>query len=88
MKTKSFNDLSLELKSKVVTEFATPLLSIEFYDFRIDLFTLNSMFIERYQNIATGEIERITEATFGDLDKYLGQIVIGDLVKRKKSTVR
>lgn len=81
MKNSSFNDLSPDLKHKIVEEFATPVVSLEYYDYRIDLFELNSHLIEQYQHIETGRIERITEATYADLDKYLGQIIIGNLMK-------
>ncbi len=81
MKTNCFNDLSLELKGKIIDEFATALLSIEYYDYRIDLFALNAILIERYQRIESGEIEKIHEAEYRDLDKYLSRIVIGNLKK-------
>lgn len=81
MKKTYFNDLSLELKSKIITEFATPLASIEHYDHRIDLFALNSLLIERFENISTGEIEKIAQAEYADLDKYLSRFVIGNLKK-------
>ncbi len=79
MKRNCFNDLSLELKGKIVDEFASALLSIEYYDYRIDLFALNSIFIERYQHIESGNVEKIREAEYRDLDKYLSRIVIGNL---------
>lgn len=81
MKKTSFNDLSLELRTSIVDEFASPLLSIEYYDYRADLFSLNSLLIERYQNIETEEVERIFVAEYADLDKYLSQIMIGRLKK-------
>ncbi len=81
MKKTSFNDLSLELRTSIVDEFASPLLSIEYYDYRVDLFSLNSLLIERYQNIETEEVERIFVAEYADLDKYLSQIMIGRLKK-------
>jgi len=81
MKKPCFNDLSPALKSKIIDEFATPLLSIEYYDHRIDLFELNSMLIERYENIDSLEIEKIHQADYRDLDKYLSRIAIGNLKK-------
>ena len=85
MKKTYFNDLSPELKSKIIDEFATPLASIEYYDHRVDLFALNALLIERYQNIASGEIENIAQAEYADLDKYLSRIVIGNLKKGLKA---
>jgi len=79
MKTSCFNDLSLTLKRKIIREFATPVVSIEYYDHRIDLFSLHTSLIECYQNISTGMIEKISEASYRDLDKYLSRIMIGNL---------
>ena len=81
MKSSCFNDLSLSLKRKIIREFATPVVSIEYYDHRIDLFSLHTSLIECYQNISTGLIEKITEANYHDLDKYLSRIVIGNLIR-------
>jgi hypothetical protein len=79
MKTSCFNDLSLTLKRKIIREFATPVVSIEYYDHRIDLFSLHTSLIECYQNISTGMIEKISEASYRDLEKYLSRIMIGNL---------
>ena len=84
MKKTYFNDLSLELKGKIISEFATPLLSIEYYDHRIDLFGLNSILIEQYENIESGQTEKIVQASYADIDKYLSRIMIGDLKKKLK----
>ena len=78
-KKNSFAALSLELKASIIEEFASPLISIEYYDHRIDLFSLNTLLIERHRNIDSGQIEKITEATYHELDKYLSRIVIGKL---------
>jgi hypothetical protein len=71
-----FNELSMHDKEVLVNDFATELCSIEFYDHRIHLYALDSHFIEAYHNIETGIIERITLATYGDLDKFLTRIRI------------
>jgi hypothetical protein len=71
-----FNDLSMHDKRVLVEDFSTELCSIEFYDHRIHLYALDSLLIEAYHNIDTGEIERITVASYGDLDKFLTRIRI------------
>lgn len=76
MNDKSFNKLSLHEKSLLVEDMAAHLISIEFYDHRIHLYALNDLFIEAYHNIETREIERISVAENGDLDKYLAQIIL------------
>jgi hypothetical protein len=79
MKKRGFNDLSPELKERIIEEFASPIISIEYYDHRVDLFSLNTLFIERYLNIDSGKVDKIAEASYHDLDKYLSRIVIGRL---------
>jgi hypothetical protein len=69
-----FNDLSMHDKTLLVTDFATELCSIEFYDHRIYLYSLNSLFIEAYHNIETREIERIAVAKYSDLDKFISRV--------------
>jgi hypothetical protein len=69
-----FNDLSMHNKTLLVDDLATELCSIEFYDHRIYLYSLNSLFIEAYHNIETREIERIAIAKYTDLDKFLTRV--------------
>ncbi len=71
-----FNDLSMHDKEVLVNDFATELYSIEYYDHRVYLYALNSLWIEAYHNIETGMIDRITTASYGDLDKFLTRIRI------------
>ncbi|HEY0654371.1 MAG TPA: hypothetical protein VGD65_14625 [Chryseosolibacter sp.] len=82
MKQARFDELSLEDKALLVYEFASPLMSIEFYDFRVHLFSLNGHFIELYQNIETRQIHRIATAPYSALDKYLPRILLGTLRKK------
>lgn len=85
-KKPNFDDLSLELKETIVREFASSILSLEYYDHRVDLFALNSLLIERYEKIETGELVKIVQATYADLDKYASQIMIGRLKKALKES--
>ena len=86
MQTRSFEDLPLALKADLIHGFGRLVLSIEHYDHRIDLFSLDGIFIEQYENIDTRQIERISVATYRDLDKYLSRIIIGSLKKGLKNT--
>lgn len=83
MKPARFNELTLVDKAWLVAEFGQQLLSIEYYDHRIRLFSLNASFIEIYQNIQTRQIDRISMATYRDIDKYLSRILIGSLKTRR-----
>lgn len=83
MKAARFNELTLVDKAWLVSEFGDLLVSIEYYDYRIFLFSLNSHFIEMFQNIDSRQIEKISVASYKDLDKYLSRILIGSLkIKR------
>jgi hypothetical protein len=79
-----FNDLSMHDKQVLVDDFSTELCSIEFYDHRVHLYSLDAILIEAYHNIDSGEIERITVANYGDLDKFLTRIRIQPLYQRAK----
>ncbi|HEY0745028.1 MAG TPA: hypothetical protein VGD40_26365 [Chryseosolibacter sp.] len=82
MKTSCFDELSLIDKALLVYEFALPLMSIEHYDFRIHLFSLNGHFIELYQKIETRQVHRISTVPYCELDKYLSRIVLGTLRRK------
>ena len=84
MNATSFNDLSLYNKILLVDDLATLVCSIEHYDHRIYLYTLNSLFIESYHNIDTGEIEKICSAEYTELDKYLSRITLHQCFQNKK----
>jgi hypothetical protein len=76
MSEESFNELPLKRKMLIVNEFAYQLISMEYYDHRIYLYSLGCNFVELFVNIETDRIEKITIAKYGDLDKYLSQILI------------
>jgi hypothetical protein len=77
---KAFNDLSLEHKELLIEDIGIQLISIEYYDFRIHLYAMNTLFVEAYYDIETRKLESIISISFADLDKYLSRILIHDLV--------
>ena len=77
MEAGKFNELKPADKAWLLYEFGDYLFSIEYYDHRISLYSLNTNLVEMYQNIDTNEIVRISIANYGDLDKYLSRIIIG-----------
>ncbi|MBT1703905.1 hypothetical protein [Chryseosolibacter indicus] len=79
MRQVRFNELPITDKALLVAEFGHFLNSIEFYDYRIHLYSLNSHFIEVYYNILTRQVEKIALADYSDLDKYLSRIVLSSL---------
>lgn len=83
MNNGTFNYLTLRDKALIVDEFADLLTSIEYYDDRIHLYSLNVHFLEVYQNIDTQQIYRISIASYKELDKYLSRIIIGSLKKSR-----
>jgi hypothetical protein len=76
MKTVHFNELSMHDKVLLIEDLGQELCSIEHYDHRIYLYSFNSLLIEIYRNIESQKIERITVATYGDLDKFVSRITI------------
>lgn len=68
----------------LIYEFGEFLMSIEHYDYRINLYLLNGQFIEQLQNIDTRQVERIQVASYNGLDKYLSHIVLENLKENKR----
>lgn len=81
MRQVRFNELPITDKALLVAEFGNFLQSIEFYDYRVHLYSLNSHFIEVYYNILTRQVERISLADYNELDKYLSRIILPSLRK-------
>jgi hypothetical protein len=79
MKNIRFNELPITDRALLVAEFAGFLQSIEFYDYRVHLYNLNNHFVEVYYNITTRAVERISLATYDDLDKFLPRIILPNL---------
>jgi hypothetical protein len=79
MRQVKFNELTLTDKALLMAEFGAYLESIEFYDYWVHLYSLNSHFIEVYYNILTKQIERISLVDYRELDKYLSRILIHNL---------
>lgn len=77
MRSLPFNELAMPDRAWITYEFGDFLISIEYYDHRIFLFSLHSQFIELYQNIDTRQIEKIEAVPYRALDKYLNRILIG-----------
>ena len=81
MKSNSFDNLKLADRAWLVLQFGQLLTSIEHYDVRVYLFTLNNSFIEVYKNLETHQIQKISIAHYKELDKYMPGIMIGSLKK-------
>jgi hypothetical protein len=81
MRQVRFNELPITDKALLVAEFGSFLQSIEFYDYRVHLYALNSHFIEVYYNILTRQVEKISLADYTDLDKYMPRILLANLRK-------
>lgn len=85
MKTSHFDRLSMHNKTLLIDDMATALGSIVHYDHRIYLYSLNSLFIEAWHNLDTGNVERINVVTYADLDKFLTRIRLQPLQQPVKT---
>lgn len=85
MGVQSFDNLKISDKILLIEDMGELVFSLEFYEHRIYLFSFNTMFIEAYKNLETGEFEKIHSITLAELDKFLSQITLGNLVKKEKS---
>ncbi len=81
MNVKAFDSLRTSDKILLIEDMGQLVLSMEFYEYRIFLFSFNSMYVEVYRNLETDEIETIRTASVADLDKYLSRITLGNLVR-------
>lgn len=69
-----FENLSLEDKAKLVWEEGTYVETLEYYNAKINLHSIGSVFIEVYYNVSTNEIEKISIADDVEMKKYLNNI--------------
>lgn len=76
MKQVKFNELTLTDKALLLAEFGSYLDSIEFYDYWLHLYSLNSQLIEVWYNIHSKQIEKIDLISYKDLDRYTSKIVM------------
>jgi hypothetical protein len=81
MKGQSFDTLKTSDKILLIEDMGNLVLSMEFYEHRIFLFSFQSIFIEVYRNLESGEVESIKSASTDDLDKFLSRITLGNLVR-------
>jgi hypothetical protein len=71
-----FDQLAMVDKAWLLDEFGDYLMSIEYYEHRIFLYSFNNSFVELFENIDTRQVEKIETAPYGALDKYLSRIFI------------
>lgn len=83
MSVEAFDRLKTSDKILLIEDMGDLVLSMEFYDHRIFLFSFNTMFVEAHKNLDTGEIEVINSVSLSDLDKFLAQITLGNLVRKE-----
>lgn len=85
MNVQAFDNLKMTDKILLIEDMGELVFSLEFYEHRIYLFSFNTMFIEAYKNIQTDEFEKVHTVGMEDLDKFLSQITLGNLVQKAKS---
>jgi hypothetical protein len=81
MSVQAFDSLKTKDKILLLEDMGELVFSMEHYEHRIYLFSFNSMFVEAYKNLESGEIESIHSIALDDLDKFLSRITLGNLVR-------
>lgn len=76
-----FNKLSITDKAILIAEFATFIQSVEYYDYRVHLYTMNNQYLEVYYNLYNRAVEEIKIADYKDLDKYTLKIQLPNFRK-------
>ncbi|HEY0654421.1 MAG TPA: hypothetical protein VGD65_14875 [Chryseosolibacter sp.] len=85
MDVQAFDNLKINEKMLLLEDMGELVFSMEFYEHRIFLYSFDSMFIEAYKNLETNEVEKIHTVSLADLDKFLSQVTLGNLVRKAKS---
>ena len=81
----AFDKLKTSDKILLIEDMGELVFSMEFYEHRIYLFSFNAMFIEAYKNLETDKFDKINSIGTAELDKFLSQITLGNLVRKQKS---
>lgn len=76
---KGFDKLDIDSKSIMLHYNGRMLASVDYYNYRVTLFSFQDRMIEEYYDTETKEISRISTAQPVDLRKYLDLIDISDL---------
>lgn len=84
MKISQFNNLTSTEKGWFIYKFGSFLVSVEYYCRRMNLYSMNDLFIELLQPIGRRQIERIQVANDNGLDKYLNRIALEKPLKETK----
>jgi hypothetical protein len=77
---KGFDKLDIDSKSIVLHFEAQVMASVRYYNYRVTLFYFEDKLVEEYYDTETKEISRICSAQSSDLNKYLRQFDISDLL--------
>ncbi|MBT1703906.1 hypothetical protein [Chryseosolibacter indicus] len=77
---KGFDHLDLDSKSIVLHFNGQVIASVRYYNYRVTLYLYENTFIEEYYDTEIKEISRICTAETSDLNKYLKQIDVSDLL--------
>lgn len=76
MKQNKFNDLPLQEKVLIISEYAEFLMTVEVIGYRIHLYSLNSHFVEAHHNLSTREVDKILITSYADLDRFLARVTV------------
>jgi len=74
MKQNKFNDLPLDEKVLIISEYAKFLLTVEIIGYRMHLYSLNHNYVEVRHSLLSREVETISIIGYKELDKYLNRI--------------
>jgi hypothetical protein len=74
-----FNYLDLKTKSKILKERAVLVDELDYFNYRVNLYSWNRYFLEEYFEKEEKKVTRIAIATDKDLLKFIRNICISDL---------
>ncbi|HYG01430.1 MAG TPA: hypothetical protein VD927_03245 [Chryseosolibacter sp.] len=76
-----FDTFDFHLKCDILRKFATYITSTGFNHYTVKLYTWDKFFIEEYYDNEIEETTRISIAGDNDMEKYLDEITLNDLIR-------
>jgi hypothetical protein len=71
-----FNELPLVDKALLIAEYGKYLESVQYFDYWVHLYSINSQFIEVMYNCGTRQIDAINQLDYAGVDKYLLRVTL------------
>lgn len=76
----AFDKLDFESRAEKLRRKGEPVMTVTFFNYYVTLYVLDGFLAERYYNTESKVTARISSVEFRDLDKYLSQVNINEVI--------